>query len=742
MKTRKNPLLHRTRTSAIAALVLTMSSQLQAATFAWDGGHPSSNGWGSPENWDPDGVPAFDNTADLVFNTLTRPINFIGTNSTVRSLSFGANVDGAFAVRLVGFFPAPTFPQTAQSLTFEADSGDATITVDADATGNINIGSASGDTGSFGNPVLADNLVVNHNGSGLLLFNRPFQAGAFAVTKNGSGTMQSNNNNLLTGALNINAGTFVANSSDANGTDLDNFSAVNLGGGILQIKANGSAKTHNAVPLNVNSPSTLEYLNASSTAYNGALTVAACTLNADLAVKNISSDPSLANIFSLNRPLTGSGKITTSTLNDIAASGDNFLLGRVQIGGDNSAWGGDLVISRGTLALGGTASATGNADITIGTAADSFGAGLTFAIAANVTYNNEITVTPGGFRAIKGNSSNAFSVTFTGPITLNGDLTVDHTWSSTDKRISLNGPISGPGGLTITRTGANAGNTVVLAGTNNYTGPTTVATGASLSTARTCSLTSNITVESGARIGGAGSTTGNLTLEPGANFFFFFAATYSSMNVAGTVTLDSSFNMDSLLGGSQGEAIPWANVAPGTYTLIGTTASNLSHIGNFGAGNAVVNIGGSGKNVYFDGATGLQLVVTGPSGFDNWKSTNATGGGLEEDHDFDGVANGVEYFLNGNLDTTGFTPLPSLTAGSITWQAASVNAGYAGVYGMHFAVETSDTLEAGSWVTAPIGTGAGTVTIPFATPAAKRNVTYTLPTTGPKKFARLKVTGP
>jgi hypothetical protein len=42
----------------------------------------------------------------------------------------------------------------------------------------------------------------------------------------------------------------------------------------------------------------------------------------------------------------------------------------------------------------------------------------------------------------------------------------------------------------------------------------------------------------------------------------------------------------------------------------------------------------------------------------------------------------------------------------------------------------------GSWVTAPLGAGAGQVLI------TGNNVQYTFPTTGPKKFARLKVTGP
>jgi hypothetical protein len=225
-------------------------------------------------------------------------------------------------------------------------------------------------------------------------------------------------------------------------------------------------------------------------------------------------------------------------------------------------------------------------------------------------------------------------------------------------------------------------------------------------------------------------------MEDGANFFFFFSPTFGPLNVSGSVTLANTFGVASLVGGSQGEAISWANVSPGTYTLIGATASNLGNISNFGAGNAVVNIEGTGKNVYFQGTTGLQLVVTGPSGYTDWQTANLTSGAIDADHDDDGVDNGTEYFLGGNSSTTGFTPLPGVVGDSVTWTMAA--AGYAGVYDVHFLVETSETLEAGSWTTAPIGTGAGTVSI-TGTP---RNVKYTFPTAGPRKFARLKVTGP
>jgi autotransporter-associated beta strand protein len=138
---------------------------------------------------------------------------------------------------------------------------------------------------------------------------------------------------------------------------------------------------------------------------------------------------------------------------------------------------------------------------------------------------------------------------------------------------------------------------------------------------------------------------------------------------------------------------------------------------------------------------GYELKVVGNSlvleqaGYGSWAALNGAGANLNEDHDNDGVANGVEYFLGGpNGNTTGFTVLPGVTntagALSVTWVMGT---GYAGEYGTDFTVETSDTLT-GAWTVETLG---GTVAV------AGRNVTYTFPAPlGTKKFARLKVTGP
>lgn len=136
----------------------------------------------------------------------------------------------------------------------------------------------------------------------------------------------------------------------------------------------------------------------------------------------------------------------------------------------------------------------------------------------------------------------------------------------------------------------------------------------------------------------------------------------------------------------------------------------------------------------------IALVQAAAGGYSAWQTANSTTGALDADHDNDGVKNGVEYFLGGNTNTTGFTALPGVTntAGnlSVTWTKATT--GYAGVYTTDFVVETSTTLASGSWTAASTsGTPATADTVYIN----GNNVTYTFPV-GTKKFARLKVTGP
>ena len=132
------------------------------------------------------------------------------------------------------------------------------------------------------------------------------------------------------------------------------------------------------------------------------------------------------------------------------------------------------------------------------------------------------------------------------------------------------------------------------------------------------------------------------------------------------------------------------------------------------------------------GMVELQTSTPAPGSFAAWQSASGTTGALNLDHDQDGVPNGIEWFLGGNTNTTGFTTLPGVvnTGGTfrITW---TKSAALTGTYGTAFVVETSDSLT-GTWVTEILG---GSVT------TTGNSVTYTFPSLGAKKFARLRVTG-
>jgi autotransporter-associated beta strand protein len=208
-----------------------------------------------------------------------------------------------------------------------------------------------------------------------------------------------------------------------------------------------------------------------------------------------------------------------------------------------------------------------------------------------------------------------------------------------------------------------------------------------------------------------------------------------------------------LIGGSQASPVSVSTGASLGFTLGSPTTSTSTF--NFSAGTIKItgsptaisytlitgSAGITGTPVLNAPITGYELKVVGTSlllvkqGYVSWAGVNGAGPNLNDDHDNDGVANGVEYFLGGpNGNTTGFTALPGVTntAGtlSVTWVMGS---GYAGVYDTDFTVETSDTLT-GTWNTETLGV---TVTVTGS------NVTYTFPTPlGTKKFARLKVTGP
>jgi autotransporter-associated beta strand protein len=174
------------------------------------------------------------------------------------------------------------------------------------------------------------------------------------------------------------------------------------------------------------------------------------------------------------------------------------------------------------------------------------------------------------------------------------------TVGSNDTTSTFSGIISDGGAskyVAITKTGTG---TLTLSGANTYTRNTTVSAGTLLISGST-SASSAVSVASNARIGGAGTIGGSLSLLNGASFVLSLAG---PLTVTGAVTLDNNFSIASLVT-STGGAVDWTSVAEGTYTLI-ASSSTFSNIQNFGPLHAA-NIGG-GKSAYFQQGS-LQLVV-------------------------------------------------------------------------------------------------------------------------------------
>src|SRR5262245_34799647 len=66
-------------------------------TFYWDGGHPSQDNWRSAQNWNPNGAPANNGTANLVFTGTIRLAPDANNGWNINSLVFDSAA-GAFTI--------------------------------------------------------------------------------------------------------------------------------------------------------------------------------------------------------------------------------------------------------------------------------------------------------------------------------------------------------------------------------------------------------------------------------------------------------------------------------------------------------------------------------------------------------------------------------------------------------------------------------------------------------------------
>jgi autotransporter-associated beta strand protein len=276
----------------------------------------------------------------------------------------------------------------------------------------------------------------------------------------------------------------------------------------------------------------------------------------------------------------------------------------------------------------------------------------------------------------------------------------------------------GNGTIRLSNNHTYTGFTDVIAGTLAIDGSlgnsiTRISDGATL--AGNGALGSDVQVYTG---GGLGTRITDWTGTPGTGF--------TDLTIAGQIQLDgTSHTIRVDLTG-----ITNFTDAPASFPIATATGG----ITGFNAADfTVIPTGFSGTGNWAASVTGniLSIVYTLPEGYDSWADDNAPGQTLDQDHDGDGVPNGIEYFmgLSGNAFTANPTPN---AAGTISWP---IGAEYDGIYGTDYVIETSDDLgNLDAW--APV-----LETDPNLTIAAS-SIDYTLPTGEVKVFARLKVTGP
>lgn len=445
--------------------------------------------------------------------------------------------------------------------------------------------------------------------------------------------------------------------------------------------------------------------NSRTLAWNGPVTVSGTSsISADGGTSGVVINGSLditganftsignGNLNVLNGPVTGAG-------GNLAVSGGTATL---QIGGAANHGGTTTIGDNAFLRLAATGTLPANGPIFIEG---------TLTIRNTTGWIHSGTINGDGTGGI--NLNTGTNATLAGPI--NGVAVINVNNAGTDATIS--GAIGGGASITIQNSVDANGNGAVLrlGGANTYTGATTVQRG------RLVLAASNVLPDS------SPLNLGNATLDAGT-----FSDVAGTLDPTGPATIH--LGNGAALAFADSSAVNWSG---GSLSITGAFVSGLSlRFGNGPGGLtpgqlAAITVSGVPGPYTLD-ANGF---LTAPSAnpYEAWKLANATTGGFDADHDNDGVPNGIEYFLGGTGDTTGFTALPGIDTlnRTITW---TMDSSYDGDYGVDHVVETSATLE-GTWTQAAVGTGPGMVTLDGY------NVKYTFPGAD-VIFVRLKVKEP
>jgi autotransporter-associated beta strand protein len=329
-------------------------------------------------------------------------------------------------------------------------------------------------------------------------------------------------------------------------------------------------------------------------------------------------------------------------------------------------------------------------------------AGQVILAAAN-SYSGGTTVSGGTLTV-----SRAGSLDDASPVTIENGASYELGGADTVGDVTLNnGIIRGPGALNASSYDVRSGTiTAPLAGT----GTLTKTTAGTVTLAGVNTLVADIVVDAG-----------TLALADNARLKFVVSdvSTTNSVSSTGTVTFDGDFEID-LSSGSPDltDGNEWLLVNPTLTESYGTTFSVVGFTAKPDGVTWTKTVGA--KQWTFSETTGKLSI--GPAGYTAWADTNNVLEGENGDDDKDGVINLVEYALG--LDPQASSVPAGTFSGNTLTFTKGTEAKTAG--DVTYAIETSTTLEAGSWTTAAATEDANSISFTLSGPA--------------KLFARLKVT--
>ena len=444
-------------------------------------------------------------------------------------------------------------------------------------------------------------------------------SGAFGITKAGSGKLVLSGLNTYSGITTVSAG--ILNIQNAQGTGTTAGGVTVASGAALELEGNITVGAE-ALTLNnngISSAGALRNISGNNT-WGGLITLStnAVRINSDAGTLNMNSATAIATgtisllcggagDMIISGIITGSGALTKDGNGTLTLSGLNtytgptsITSGKIKLGASGDATNGPLgTIASGTSVyknVGVTNACLDLAGYTLGTA-EALSIKGTGISSSGALMNSGNTVTYSGKLTLLGSStivstSGAINLSNTDTITGASALTLSGDYGGSISSII------GTGIGSLTKTGT--GNWSLLK-TNTYTGATTVSAGI-LTLGAAQSLSSNLTIASGATLNAAGY---NITINGNWSNSGTYTAGASTVDMTGT---------SKTIGGSSNSNFYNLTISGSTSLGVNTDVSNV-----FNLNSAILTLGS------YDITLGVSGTVTGTPSATNMVVATGTG---------------------------------------------------------------------------------------------------------------------